>query len=903
MPTNIKKLNTKIILAAFFLLFVFNIKLIKASTLEFSFPSSIAKNQDFKINVVLNSKEKDINALEGKIVLPGNTFKIKNISEGGSLISLWIVRPHLNDSNEIVFSGIIPGGAVDDQGLIFSLILNSSSLGSKSLVFTDVKGYLNDGKATNAQLLGINSNVNILESNLNSKNFILKDSAIPENFLPIISRDKNIFNNKYFVTFSTVDKISGIDRYEILETGQKGYFGVAFLSKKWNNISSPYQLKDQGLKSFIKIKAIDKVGNVRLVELPPTNNLKFYENYFNYLRILFLIMLILFIKNFFKKNMSKTMLLVLCILFLPGFTNAATMFPTPSSGSFNIGQTFPVSIFISSVDKSINATSGVLSFPQDKMEVVSISKNDSIFSFWVQEPSFSNASGTVNFEGIVLNPGYSGNLGKILNINFKAKASGIATINFSAGSILANDGEGTDVLNGLGNSQFVITKPDLVTTTTTTTKAIPVTTTTTKAMNTTRPVSVTTTTVPLKPTTTTKVLPTTTKPSTFINPKSFHEISSNTHTDQSRWYNIHEASFSWINPAGTTRVRLLVDKNIKKTLPETNTYRTAITKKTIVDNSDGVWYFLVQTEDSKGWGEVSAFRYQLDSKAPQPFEINFVNGKETTHPRPTIKFKTSDDLSGMEYYKIKIDDKVIKISDKVANNAEISYKLPFQAIGQKTIIVQAFDKAGNFRTVAEDFKILSIKPPVIKKVSSGFRFVVEGTVELGHNVKLFIQKENSKAKEVVIKSDKNGNWKYSKILFGINDNYEVWAQAIGIEDSASNHSEKLYADVSNLSFVSKGLLGILAVIMLGFIIWWVFRTIRLFTKRCRRSSNKIKNAKHELCGKMSALRNTAESKVLELSIKKGLTEREEKIYDILKKSLTSAEKIISKTINDIEEDY
>src|SRR3989344_7735403 len=141
-----------------------------------------------------------------------------------------------------------------------------------------------------------------------------------------------------------------------------------------------------------------------------------------------------------------------------GAAKAATLYFSPSSGTQAVGTTFSVGVYVSSADQAMNAASGVISFPSDKLTVESISKSGSIFSLWVQEPSFSNppagGQGTVNFEGIVLNPGYAGNSGKILNITFKAKAAGVANVSFSSGSVLANDGNGTNILTEFIGASF-----------------------------------------------------------------------------------------------------------------------------------------------------------------------------------------------------------------------------------------------------------------------------------------------------------------------------------------------------------------------------------------------------------------------------------------------------------------
>ncbi len=166
------------------------------------------------------------------------------------------------------------------------------------------------------------------------------------------------------------------------------------------------------------------------------------------------------VRNFFTKEGFTAKVIVsaaaLAALLLPSVASAATLSVSPSSGSYAVGRTFSVSIGVSSVDQAMNAASGVLSFPANKLEVVSISKTGSIFSLWVQEPSFSNTAGTVSFAGIVLNPGFTGTYGRILSVSFRAKATGSATLSFSSTSVLANDGNGTNILTKTSGATFTI---------------------------------------------------------------------------------------------------------------------------------------------------------------------------------------------------------------------------------------------------------------------------------------------------------------------------------------------------------------------------------------------------------------------------------------------------------------
>lgn len=143
---------------------------------------------------------------------------------------------------------------------------------------------------------------------------------------------------------------------------------------------------------------------------------------------------------------------------LPLTVRAAGLYFSPSSGSFTADDSFNASIYVNSKEQAMNAAQGRISFSSDKLEVVSLSKSDSVVNLWVREPSFSNSDGAINFEGIVLNPGFTGSNGKILTIRFRAKAAGEASAVFSYGAVLANDGEGTNILSTLGSAKFTIIK-------------------------------------------------------------------------------------------------------------------------------------------------------------------------------------------------------------------------------------------------------------------------------------------------------------------------------------------------------------------------------------------------------------------------------------------------------------
>ena len=151
------------------------------------------------------------------------------------------------------------------------------------------------------------------------------------------------------------------------------------------------------------------------------------------------------------KNIKKNIpfFLVFALFgFIPSITKAANMYFSPI-GQHSAGELFSVDVFVSSSDQAMNAVSGKVSFSKDTLQAVSLSEKGSVITLWIKNPYFSSKTGTINFEGIVPNPGFLGNSGKVLSINFKILKSGPVDINFSSGRVLANDGLGTNILTDL----------------------------------------------------------------------------------------------------------------------------------------------------------------------------------------------------------------------------------------------------------------------------------------------------------------------------------------------------------------------------------------------------------------------------------------------------------------------
>lgn len=352
------------------------------------------------------------------------------------------------------------------------------------------------------------------------------------------------------------------------------------------------------------------------------------------------------------------LLFVSVFLFVaPSISFAATLSITPASGSYTVGSTIPIKVLVSSPNASINAVSGILTFSPSIFSVVSISKKNSILNFWPVAPLASDSSGTAHFEGVDIS-GFQGRNGTVVTIMLHAKNAGIGKVAFQRGQVLANDGKGNDVTSGLYGATFTIHI------------AAPV---------------------------------TTNSRTTVQNPKLnlLAHITSVTHPVQTKWYNTSHVILDWTNAQGVTAVRLGYDQNADG--KPTVLYTNPISHKEL-DLQDGIWYFHVQEKGPSGnWGLVSTFRVQIDSVPPLPITLQFPNSATSTSTSIPVYFATTDVLSGISYYQLTIDGKPFIITAQEGSGV---YALPTQTPGKHTLLVKAYDKAGNSVSTKGTFTIL-----------------------------------------------------------------------------------------------------------------------------------------------------------------------------------------------------
>ena len=257
--------------------------------------NEFSQGEEFTITIKLDTKGDVVNAVEGDILIPIDILKIKDISDGRSVINFWIEKPSVLKDNIIHFSGITPGGFSRNDNILFKIVLIGKKPGESQIYINNIHTLKNDGLGSEIVTTQIPFSISITDKIFDFFSFgnIEEDKELPESFTPFVSSDPNLFNGKYFLNFVTQDKISGIDHYEVRE----GDWGVS------NNTESPYLLTNQNLNVKIYIKAVDKKGNVRIEVIEPKNPTQTKSNLYENLFFLFLFLLILII--LFRKKLLK----------------------------------------------------------------------------------------------------------------------------------------------------------------------------------------------------------------------------------------------------------------------------------------------------------------------------------------------------------------------------------------------------------------------------------------------------------------------------------------------------------------------------------------------------------------------------------------------------------------------
>jgi hypothetical protein len=120
------------------------------------------------------------------------------------------------------------------------------------------------------------------------------------------------------------------------------------------------------------------------------------------------------------------------------------------------------------------------------------------------------------------------------------------------------------------------------------------------------------------------------------------------------------------------------------------------------------------------WGGIGTYRIKTDLTPPKDFSIAFPHGTESFNPQPIILFNTTDELSGVAEYDVKVGDG--ELFARAASADSNPYTLPMQEPGTHMVVVTAVDQAGNVATDEAVFRIEGIEAPVITQYEEELQY-------------------------------------------------------------------------------------------------------------------------------------------------------------------------------------
>ena len=349
--------------------------------------------------------------------------------------------------------------------------------------------------------------------------------------------------------------------------------------------------------------------------------------------------------------------LFLYFALFPSLVFGARLSLEPTAGTFVVGSTFSVSIFLDTEDELVNAIEINISFSPNKLQVISASTGFSIVNTWAVNPHFNNREGEINLQGIIPSGIYA-DKGLITTVTFRTKSVGSALVKFTDESrVFLSDGRGTDALYDVTNGVYQLILP----------------------------------------------------------PPSGPIVVSETHPDQSKWYPNSNVILKWANKSNVESYSYILNSEPIDTPDKISEgIRDSIVYKNLANETH---YFHIRALRNGVWGGISHFALNIDTEPPAIFSIEVSPSKRTTNNNPIIRFQTTDVLSGINYYEYKI---VSLKPNPELNEANQNFFIEAQSpqvlnleFGNHDLIVRAYDKAGNFREITERLKIVTRASQII----------------------------------------------------------------------------------------------------------------------------------------------------------------------------------------------
>jgi len=570
--------------------------------------------------------------------------------------------------------------------------------------------------------------------------------------------------------------------------------------------------------------------------------------------------------NLIKQNFQVACIAIALFLVSAVAADAAALRITPDTGVYQVGNTFTARVQIATQGQSVNAAEGTIKFNPNELSVVSVTRSGSIFNLWVTEPAFSNSAGTVNFSGGVPT-GYSGSVGNVLSITFRVTNAGSPRVTFTDGSVLANDGRGTNVLTSMTGGSYTAQAAS----------AAPV----------------------------AEVIEYVAPANTPAAPR----INSDTHPDPANWSNETTAELSWTLPAGITAVRTLLDDR-SSTVP-TNVYDNPISSISLDELPEGVSYFHLQFRNADGWGRITHYRLAVDSVGPANIAITTATTTDETNPQQVLQVTTDEEGSGVVRYLVKINEaEPFEFIDEAGAGL---ITLPVLKPGYHAIIVEAFDAAGNSTIGTYSITVDAFEKPVFTDIPTSMTAnvipVIRGLTRPNSLVTVFFNRIGNEPNVIEVTADAEGVFTYipeGELYSGV---YEISAEATDTYGAQSARSDSKRIAVQEPGYVRIAgqfvdamsvivpLLLLAVLLVLG--MWYLLFVFRRFKGSVRVESVEALDILHREFSNLQVILRNQESTLQSSRKAKKLTKAESEMIEVIDKALQTSQRTVEKEIQDV----
>ncbi len=419
----------------------------EAASVSIKSDATIVEGSRFTVDVLVDSEDKAFNSVDMTLVYPPNAVSFNGFSTEQSGVGIWVEQPKERSPGTLHFSGVIPGGvdrlfdplhAGNTAIPIVRLFFIAQKEGAAQFAFQNIVVLENDGKGTALPIKITPRDIVVIPATKDTTPYSQEDTAPPEPFTVTIIERSLFGKTPRLAVFSANDTTGGIARYE-----------ASVGSLPFHEVTSPMPLPYRLFSYTLSIRAFDFSGNVQEQRITVSGERAYG------LGIVVLIVAAIFFFVFWKKNQKKKNPMISVVLgiilslgmYSDSFASGAIVL-IPSQKEVEIGKQFSVAVVVQSPSQAMNAVSGKLNI-NGGASVSAVGSQQSIINFWTTEPRTFGKQ--VHFEGIVLNPGYQGNNGKLFTLTLTARKEGIVTFDVSEGAVLANDGLGSNIIGELSS--------------------------------------------------------------------------------------------------------------------------------------------------------------------------------------------------------------------------------------------------------------------------------------------------------------------------------------------------------------------------------------------------------------------------------------------------------------------